>query len=314
MSGHHRSQLLPPLCRCLQAAEASPEEGGLGSRYAFRQRFYSTLPPTLDNELWVRLCMYARRVICCECAGNGWWLVGATSLSRRTVRAGVLHTHRHCSCFLCCTGRPPRVNCIQSLPLSDHPQVNLGLGMPQDAIVSDRAFNTRETTNAFLGYAAVEAVEYDPRCGLPASCFTHQPGWLIWLVCGLMHLLRVLSLCRLAPLLHRSVGLRTQPVCRPLTATPPHSAAHRDAPLRETVTLSRLAPDMAPLPPRRLELYINHLSSEEGPGGSFLTSELCRQVCLVWGEGIGAYACDGLLRMPHVANLGTTCLVKYACG
>lgn len=54
MSGHHRSQLLPPLCRCLQAAEASPEEGGLGSRYAFRQRFYSTLPPTLDNELRVR--------------------------------------------------------------------------------------------------------------------------------------------------------------------------------------------------------------------------------------------------------------------
>nr|QFB70720.1 chloroplast hypothetical protein 3 [Chlorella ohadii] len=137
-------QFVPP--GFLQAAEASPEEGGLGSRYAFRQRFYSTLPPTLDNEL----------------------------------------------------------------------RVNLGLGMPQDAIVSDRAFNTRETTNAFLGYAAVEAVEYDPR----------------------------------------------------------------DAPLRETVTLSRLAPDMAPLPPRRLELYINHLSSEEGPGGSFLTSELCRQVLL----------------------------------
>lgn len=43
-------------------------------------------------------------------------------------------------------------------------QVNLGLGMPQDAIVADRAFNTRETTNAFLGYAAVESVDYDPRC------------------------------------------------------------------------------------------------------------------------------------------------------
>lgn len=60
-------------------------------------------------------------------------------------------------------------------------QVNLGLGMPQDAIVCDRAFNTRETTNAFLGYEAVEAVEYDPRCecalpglgawrGVPSGC------------------------------------------------------------------------------------------------------------------------------------------------
>lgn len=42
-------------------------------------------------------------------------------------------------------------------------QVNLGLGMPRDAIMGDRAFNTKESTNAFLGYAAVEAVEYDPR-------------------------------------------------------------------------------------------------------------------------------------------------------
>lgn len=54
--------------------------------------------------------------------------------------------------------------------------------------------------------------------------------------------------------------------------------ACRDAPLRETVTLSRLAPDTAPLPPRRLELYINALSSEGGPDGAFYTSELCRQV------------------------------------
>lgn len=51
-----------------------------------------------------------------------------------------------------------------------------------------------------------------------------------------------------------------------------------DAPLRQTVELSRLAPDTAPLPPRRLELYINHLSSEEGADGAFYTSELCRQV------------------------------------
>ena len=55
------SHSLPPPC-CLppllssppvQAAEASAEEGGLGSRYSFRQRFYSTLPPTLDNQLRV---------------------------------------------------------------------------------------------------------------------------------------------------------------------------------------------------------------------------------------------------------------------
>lgn len=55
------------------------------------------------------------------------------------------------------------------------------------------------------------------------------------------------------------------------------------APLRQVVTLSRLAPDTAPLPPRRLELFINALSQEDGPpeGGAdtaFYTSELCRQV------------------------------------
>lgn len=133
----------------LQAAEAPAEEGGLGSTYAFRQRFYSTLPDTLDNQL----------------------------------------------------------------------RVNLGLGMPRDAIIPDRAFNTRESTNAFLGWQAVDEVEYDPRA----------------------------------------------------------------APLRQVVTLSRLAPDTAPLPPRRLELFINALSSEEGapeggPEPAFYTSELCRQV------------------------------------
>lgn len=135
----------------LQAAEAPAEEGGLGSTYSFRQRFYSTLPDTLDNRL----------------------------------------------------------------------RVNLGLGMPRDAIIADRAFNTRESTNAFLGWQAVDDVEYDPRA----------------------------------------------------------------APLRQVVTLSRLAPDTAPLPPRRLELFINALSQEDGPpeGGAdtaFYTSELCRQVLL----------------------------------
>jgi len=41
--------------------------------------------------------------------------------------------------------------------------VNLGLGMPRDAIIPDRAFNTQQTTNAFLGWQAVDSVEYDPR-------------------------------------------------------------------------------------------------------------------------------------------------------
>ncbi|KAI3424728.1 hypothetical protein D9Q98_008117 [Chlorella vulgaris] len=132
----------------LDVAEAPAEAGGLGSRYSFTQRFYSTLPPTFDNEL----------------------------------------------------------------------RVQLGLGMPQDAIIADRAFNTRQTTNAFLGWQAVESVAYD--------------------------------------------------------AT--------EAPLRETVTLSRTAPDGSALPPRRLELYINALSSEDGIGDdtAFYTSELCRQVLL----------------------------------
>jgi hypothetical protein len=80
----------PPL---MQAAEVPAEEGGLGSGYRLRQRWYSTLPDTLDNNL----------------------------------------------------------------------RVNLGLGMPRDAIIADRAFNTRAYTNALLGYEAVEAVEYDPR-------------------------------------------------------------------------------------------------------------------------------------------------------
>lgn len=35
----------------LAAAQAPPEQGGLGSRYAFRLRFYSTLPDTFDNQV-----------------------------------------------------------------------------------------------------------------------------------------------------------------------------------------------------------------------------------------------------------------------
>lgn len=67
------------------------------------------------------------------------------------------------------------------------------------------------------------------------------------------------------------------------------------------MTLSRLAPDMAPLPPRRLELYINSLSSEEGLDGSFLTSELCRQVWRVMGSSAWS---RGVCRLGSWAELG----------
>lgn len=95
-------------------------------------------------------------------------------------------------------------------------RVLLGLGMPHDAIIPDRAFNTKSTSDAFLGYeGAVQSVEYDPS----------------------------------------------------------------KAPLRQTVTLSTLGPDAAPLPPRRIELYINALHREESQNGdAFYTSELARQV------------------------------------
>lgn len=130
----------------LQAAEASAEDGGVGSEYSYALRYYSTLPDTFENNMIV----------------------------------------------------------------------NLGLGSPHDAIIADKAFNTKSTSSAFLGYAgAVASVEYDPR----------------------------------------------------------------DAPLRQTVTLSSLGPDMAPLPPRRLELYVNALQSEEDAENNvFRTSELARQV------------------------------------
>lgn len=114
-------------------------------------------------------------------------------------------------------------------------RVQLGLGMPRDAIVPDRSFNTRQTTEAFLGYPAVASAEYDPL----------------------------------------------------------------ESPLRQSVTLGMLGPGGERLPPRRLELYYNALRSEDapvggaaqerakymgpdpgGPGDSFRTSELVRQVLL----------------------------------
>lgn len=73
-------------------------------------------------------------------------------------------------------------------------RVQLGFGMPQDEIVPDRAFNTRSTTNAFLGWDAVASVQYDAR----------------------------------------------------------------EAPDRQTVEFARIGPDMRPLPPKRIELYLNN--------------------------------------------------------
>lgn len=103
--------------------------------------------------------------------------------------------------------------------LPDTPENNLrfvlGLGQPRGAVIADKAFNTMQMTNAFLGYnGAVRNVEYDVR----------------------------------------------------------------NSPLRQTVTLSTLGPDLAPLPPRRLELFINSLGLEKDGENVFRTSELARQV------------------------------------
>lgn len=111
-----------------QAAEAPAEEGGLGSRYSFRQRFYSTLPPTLDNQLRVNLGLGMPQGIC-------FWVL--------YVYATSFHP---CASHCLTLAVPP----LPGLPRSD-------------AIIADKAFNTKETTNAFLGYPAVESVEYDPR-------------------------------------------------------------------------------------------------------------------------------------------------------
>lgn len=47
--------------------------------------------------------------------------------------------------------------------LGNQLRMNLGFGLPEDAIIQDRAFNTRAVSNAYLGWQAVEYVEYDPR-------------------------------------------------------------------------------------------------------------------------------------------------------
>ncbi len=109
----------------LAAARAAPEDGGIGSSYSFRQRFYSTLPDTFSNNL----------------------------------------------------------------------RVNLGF-LPEDAIISDRKFNVKSSSNAYLGVpGAVQSVNYDPSV----------------------------------------------------------------APDRLTLEFSRVGEDMRPLPPRRVELYIQNM-------------------------------------------------------
>lgn len=135
----------------LRSAEAPPEQGGPGSMYTYLQRFYSTLPDTLENN-------------------TRFWL---------------------------------------------------GLGSPESAVIADKAYNTEQTTEAFLGYSgAVSQVVYDPQA----------------------------------------------------------------SPLRMTVALSTLGPDMSPLPPRRLELYVNGISSGSDEDNVFRTSELARQVLVTVGD------------------------------
>ena len=60
-------------------------------------------------------------------------------------------------------GVPVLVSCFPA-PFLAFLQVRMQLGLGvRDAIIPDRAFNTRQSTNAFLGYEAVESVDYDPR-------------------------------------------------------------------------------------------------------------------------------------------------------
>ncbi|KAK9812649.1 hypothetical protein WJX72_001250 [[Myrmecia] bisecta] len=105
-------------------------------------------------------------------------------------------------------------------------KVNLGI-LPNDAVIPDRAFNTKSNTDAFLGYDAVDTVQYDPRT----------------------------------------------------------------APGKESVTFKRSGRTGKALPPRRVELFINHLQSEDElaeadasgrllGADQFLTSEFYRQVLL----------------------------------
>ncbi|GBG00009.1 hypothetical protein Rsub_12787 [Raphidocelis subcapitata] len=158
----------------LAGAEAPKEDGGVGSDYEFRARYYSTLPDTLANRT----------------------------------------------------------------------RVNLGF-LPQDAIIPDRAFNARAAGDGYLGPGAVGAAAYDPT----------------------------------------------------------------EAPDRLTLEYSRVGEDMRPLPPRRVELYIQRIQAGEVPveydedgaplaaaaaGGAdgaaeawpplgapcFVLSEMCRQVTL----------------------------------
>jgi len=117
----------------LNAAAAPAADGGVGSSYAFRQRYYSTLPDTFSNNA----------------------------------------------------------------------RVQLGF-MPEDAIIADRAFNAREAANAYLG---------DPNAGAGA----------------------------------------------PIKAVQSAQYDPSAAPDRLTLEFSRVAPDMQPLPPRRVELYIQNM-------------------------------------------------------
>jgi len=53
---------------------------------------------------------------------------------------------------------------FSTLPNTLGNQLRFALGsLPEDAVVQDRAYNMRQMTNAYMGYEAVEYVEYEPR-------------------------------------------------------------------------------------------------------------------------------------------------------
>jgi hypothetical protein len=91
--------------------------------------------------------------------------------------------------------RNPPVTPYTPNPHPTQARFNLGL-LPEDAIIADRAFNTRASSNAYLqDPSAVRSVAYDPRA----------------------------------------------------------------APDRLTVEFQRVAADMQPLPPKRVEIYIQNM-------------------------------------------------------
>lgn len=265
-SEEHHSKCLPLYCS-VQAAEAPAEEGGLGSRYSFRQRFYSTLPPTLDNELRVRgqrgLTREAGICVAAWFMCRGVWIMRPWSQLHASMNLHAAALYCRSTWVWACHKMP---SCATAHSIQGRPPTPFWATRPW------RRLSTTPGANAPC-LAWVLGVE----CALAAAALATA---LAVLLSSCRRLLRVAT----DGALQRADAPTSLRLTRTSTYACTLSPTNRDAPLRETVTLSRLAPDMAPLPPRRLELYINSLSSEEGLDGSFLTSELCRQVWRVMGS------------------------------